>query len=137
MRQLTGPLGPRRKSPRLSLKEQQSLTQVNKACLDCKCYGLLACFPRHALLTLPNYPSRNSFTNGQNFRQLAVLFSMPSSCHGVGTPRTTHSTHSPGDEDTRARAGHRDDSVSSQNTCGKDAMVRNARFATLFRVCES
>jgi hypothetical protein len=32
---------------------------------------------------------------------------------------------------TRARAGHRDDSVSSPTTCGKDAMVRKARFATL------
>ena len=54
-----------------------------------------------------------------------------------GTLMATHSIHSPGDEGTRTRAGCKGDSVSSPNSCGKDAMVGNARFAPVFHECTS
>lgn len=47
-------------------------------------------------------------------------------------PRATHSIHSPGGHDTKIQAGHRGDSVSSPNACGKEPMVGNARFSALF-----
>jgi hypothetical protein len=34
-------------------------------------------------------------------------------------PKATHSIHSPGGHDTMTRVGHRGDSVSSPNACGK------------------
>jgi hypothetical protein len=45
--------------------------------------------------------------------------------------RATHSIHSPGDHDTKARVVHRGDSVSSPNACGKEPTVANARFSAL------
>ena len=46
-------------------------------------------------------------------------------------PRATHSIQSPGGHDTKTRAGHRGDSVSSPNACGKEPMVGSAKFSAL------
>ena len=46
-------------------------------------------------------------------------------------PRATHSIYSPGGHGMKTRAGHRGDSASSPNACGKEPMVGNARFSAL------
>jgi hypothetical protein len=85
---------------------------------------------RHALPTLPIIRRGTYLPTKFPTAGSALFNSKLTSC--VGTPRATHSIHSPGEEDAKTRAGHRGDSVSSPNACGKDAMVRNTRLAALF-----
>jgi hypothetical protein len=85
---------------------------------------------------VPNYPieeliyRRTEFpTTGRALFNTKLMFIRIIT---AGKVRTTYSIHSPEDENMRTRAGHRGDSTSSPNACGKDAMAGKTRLTVLF-----